>query len=746
MSARANPAANATAGAGPLGNGLEGRGGINHNGTPYAADPFFTQAPSASGATASGWPDAAKPVLDWFSSFSAGFVTKPTAGAAPLGPQQTYNGNGCSGAQYGKGAVNGASGGPAVNGFGVPENATADRAADPASPTANNFERVEWFQAMLNALWPSLRSCIEQDILRRVIEPILAGAVRGLHFGDTHLGDVPPQLHGVRCVAKGPEKAAPTEIHLIFDVGFHPGGFNISLALGPLRAAVSGLAVRGRLCVCLVGLVSRMPVVRGIKVYFTNVPSLSFAFSGLAKALPVPPEKLKEFILEAIAAKLVLPHAVNINLDGLMEKFQEPNFLEFHELNSLPPCGQLSMSVFTLEGPLLENMKNEKVYLRFRAGCLQQTTEPAFPAVVSDSARRGQDFRFVLESMVDQDLCVEVYRQDRDNVFLVCDELVCQARVPVCEVARELTLHHRARLALAPSSRQAPLAWVTLAGEFRALQPVAPLNWARAEALLMVTIDAVVGLGQQYDGRTFTVRAYLPGGPVSPPVSTAPKQAGLGRVAEARALHATMEELRCAEAKERIRLLHQRGAQLTPEEVSWLLPGVVLPSEAERLMKEVQREALEDPSVQVRRSIELLVEEQLRLEVFDPQRQGLKVELWDEALGEMAGVVEWSSLSFLATSCPGLQDELHDYPLEPPVGSAGFRFRVGPNNGGKGGSGGAPSGGKDGRISSQACPRIHLKRSLLVFDQPGQTDVGLHRMRSGSTDVFTPLSPSQQYR
>lgn len=576
--------------------------------------------------------------------------------------------------------------------------------------TRADFKRAGWFQRMLNSLWPSLRGCIERDILRAIIEPSLSSAVPGLRFADTYLGDVPPVLHGARCVpVSGEAGGLPQEVHLIFDVEFNPDGFNLSLALGPLRAAVSGISFRGNLCIVLVGLISRVPVVRGLKVYFPNIPSLSFSFAGVARALPVPPEKLKGYILDAIASRLVLPNKVVMNLDAFMLKYSESDFYEFHTLNNMFPCGHLRLQLTALEGPLLQTMK-ERVYLTVCVGCQKKSTALALPQQLA-SVVKDQDFVFVLYSLIDQDVSIELYREDTERVFLACDQLAMRTNVSACEVAQELAQTNMARFALSPLGSTAAGLLLTLAGEFTTLEPTVPQRWDQAKVQLFLNVDAVVGLGKESDGKRFSVRAYLTGGRALPPVSTQTCTAGVGTVAAARALHATMERIRCAEAKERIRLLHQRGAQLTPEEVSWLLPGNVTPIEAERLMREVENEGQANPNIHVRRSIEVLFEETLELEVFDPLKQGLKVEVWDEDAREISGMVEWSSLSWLA-DCPGLQDDLNDYPLKPPKATK------------------APSG---------PTPMIHLQRSMLTTDYLARPADGLNRMLAGIQDGNVPL-------
>jgi len=195
------------------------------------------------------------------------------------------------------------------------------------------FESVEWFQAMLDALWPAIRGAIERDLMVGIIEPALGSKIPGLHFGDTFLGHGPPQLHGAKAVVGG--YSDQKEVQMVLDLGFHPrSSFNVALALGPFRVALSELSLRGRLCVRFMNLVPRVPVVSGVKVFFANAPHISFSFGGLAKALPFTPQSVKEYVVDAISKAFVLPNSVNIHLDAFAAAFDEPDFLQYHLLHA----------------------------------------------------------------------------------------------------------------------------------------------------------------------------------------------------------------------------------------------------------------------------------------------------------------------------------------------------------------------------------------------------------------------------
>lgn len=564
------------------------------------------------------------------------------------------------------------------------------------APAPAAFESMGWFQAMLNELWPLLRRVLEKDVLRGALEPQLAAWAPALRLSGASLGDdrTPPQLRGARTV---PGRHA---LQVMFDIGFHPGPkIDISLAVGPLSspiAAIRDFSLRGRLCVCLVGLVPRMPVVSGIKVFFANVPDLSFSLSGVPAALPVSAQKLKEFVLQAISDQMVPPRALNMHLDSPASAVSEPNFLAYHQLHSPPAEGILRVVLVGVDGLILAHAK--VVYAVLRVGRCKQTTEP-----IQEGTRRlgwpSRAFNFVVDFLVDQDLQLEIYNKDTSSMLMSLDKLLGQTRISIAELAQELRRSAVVRLplhlALRPDSHVGATgsAIVELAGAFMPLVSTPPVVEEGLQWFLQVVVDCVVGLGDASHGRRFFVRGMvLPdaidaGARRVPPQALAPKTAERAQVAKARMMAATFDDLRLAGVKERLRLLHKRGVKLTPEEVAWLFPGMVAAKDAARLMEELQKE--EKDEVVGPTGVEVLFEDQLRFEVCEPRHEGLRIELVDEAANVTVGLLEWSSLEWLAGSA-GLEDEMQAYNLD----RQGLPL----------GSGASPSGGH--------VPRIYLKRAL----------------------------------
>lgn len=567
------------------------------------------------------------------------------------------------------------------------------------------------FQALLGSLWPSLRGFLEKEVLQGTVQNLLSNIVRGLRFDSTSLGDRPPDLHAVTCIAD--RQRLGDQLELVLDIGFHPGSaLNVSLALGPLRAGIADFQFRGRLCVRLVGIVSRVPIVSGIKIFFANAPSLSFSLSALGiSKLPVAPQKVKELLREAVAKKLVLPHSVDVNLDCLLGKLNEPDFLPYWSLHSIPPVGALRVSIPEVAGARIfdEAMAQRPggylqvgssipmLYVLLRVGGQEKRTTPIkYTANGQRLGWAGQDFYFLVDSIVDQDLQIEVVDQDTESLMMNVDETIFQAKVSIVELAKtwdreEFGSPRPARVPLELESEQQIDAsgarrrgmsvfhskpddstFVDLAGCYRPLSLKAPASWQTAMPVLLVTVDCVLGLDKGYHGRRLKVRLVLPkqaqAVEVLASASTVLRPAAKNLVKDKRAACLPFERMRLAQARDRAKLLHENGGiNISPEQFCWLVgPAMCKPEEAKRLFEEVRsaRPGDADDAQSAGSCVEVLFEEQLRLQISDPNTQGCRVELLDDE-ETLVGDIEWSSLAWLASN-PNLEDDLEDYPLRTP--------------------------------------------------------------------------------
>merc|ERR1712194_50069 len=200
--------------------------------------------------------------------------------------------------------------------------------------------------------------------------------------------------------------------------------------------------------------------------------------------------------------------------------------------------------------------------------------------------------------MVEQDVQLELYLQDQERMIMACDELLLEARVSVDQVANKLartnTTHANSGGAsvivsmtdpgrVGRPSGAASVTSAVIAGSFRRLLAAPPQRWDGMECLLSVSLDCVVGLPPVFADKNFSVKASLLYPKDNKPVQGSPviasssvKTAGVRQVSQARVLKENIgDTMRYGEAKERIRLLHRKGCELTPEEVHFLLAGLI---------------------------------------------------------------------------------------------------------------------------------------------------------------------------
>jgi len=324
------------------------------------------------------------------------------------------------------------------------------------------------------------------------------------------------------------------------------------------------------------------------------------------------------------------------------------------------------------------NTNSATVYAKLRVGGKKEMTQSRIMREVPCRlAWPEQQIEFIVDSLVDQDLHVELWSEDDSNLMIKCDTLLMQARISIVELVRSFAEGRqkavRVRMA-SPLGRhqQHEVGAAILTGTFLPLLPMKPPSWQDAQALIQITVDCVTGLGPEMNGKTCSVRAILLSeGQVPMELArTAVCTAARAQVAEARVLHTAIEEFRWEDAKSRIRLLYRRGAKLSPEEMAFILTGMVTQDEAAKLMREVEQEEIRNENADPVSAVEVLFEEQLRALVGDPRKHGLRIEFWSEEKQMVIGVIEWSSLAYLA-NISALEDNLQAYALDGPCAAHG---------------------------------------------------------------------------
>lgn len=111
---------------------------------------------------------------------------------------------------------------------------------------------------------------------------------------------------------------------------FYAGDCDINFSLSGLRGGIKDFQIHGTVRVIMKPLISQMPLVGGLQIFFLNNPNIDFNLVGVVDLLDMPglSDILRKIIVEQVAAIMVLPNKLPIILnDGvpaLSLKMPEP--------------------------------------------------------------------------------------------------------------------------------------------------------------------------------------------------------------------------------------------------------------------------------------------------------------------------------------------------------------------------------------------------------------------------------------
>lgn len=193
-----------------------------------------------------------------------------------------------------------------------------------------DVERCEWLNRILKQVWPNA-NFFAKNLIKESIEPniqqALAGyKLNGFKFDRMILGTIPPRIGGVKVYDKNVSR---NEIIMDLDL-FYAGDCDINFSLSGLRGGIKDFQIHGTMRVIMKPLISQMPLVGGLQIFFLNNPNIDFNLVGVVDLLDMPglSDILRKIIVEQVAAIMVLPNKLPIILnDGvpaLSLKMPEP--------------------------------------------------------------------------------------------------------------------------------------------------------------------------------------------------------------------------------------------------------------------------------------------------------------------------------------------------------------------------------------------------------------------------------------
>ncbi|XP_058455223.1 extended synaptotagmin-2 isoform X4 [Malaya genurostris] len=193
-----------------------------------------------------------------------------------------------------------------------------------------DVERCEWLNRILKQVWPNANFYAKgliKDSIEPNIQQALAGyKLNGFKFDRMILGTIPPRIGGVKVYDKNVSR---NEIIMDLDL-FYAGDCDINFSLSGLRGGIKDFQIHGTVRVIMKPLISQMPLIGGLQIFFLNNPHIDFNLVGVVDLLDMPglSDILRKIIVEQVAAIMVLPNKLPIILnDGvpaLTLKMPEP--------------------------------------------------------------------------------------------------------------------------------------------------------------------------------------------------------------------------------------------------------------------------------------------------------------------------------------------------------------------------------------------------------------------------------------
>ncbi|XP_013391900.1 extended synaptotagmin-2-like isoform X2 [Lingula anatina] len=178
-----------------------------------------------------------------------------------------------------------------------------------------DVERAEWLNKMIRQIWPFVGKYTD-DLLRNTIEPSIINnlppSLKSFKFEKIDMGDIAPRIGGVKVYT---ENVRRDEIVLDMDI-FYASDSDIRVKVKGIQAGIKDLQLRGTLRIVFKPLISVMPMIGGITVFFLNRPMIDFNLTNVANALDIPGLSgiLHHAIRDQIAAMMVLPNKLPIQL------------------------------------------------------------------------------------------------------------------------------------------------------------------------------------------------------------------------------------------------------------------------------------------------------------------------------------------------------------------------------------------------------------------------------------------------
>lgn len=177
-------------------------------------------------------------------------------------------------------------------------------------------ERAEWINSVIQQLWPNVGR-YTRKVITESVEPAVKGALEGYGLGNFKfdkvvLGQIPPKITGIKLYDKNTSRK---EINMDLDLIF-ASDCDIKFSVKGAKAKISDFILRGLLRVVFKPLVTEIPLIGGVQVYFLSPPEINFDLGGAANCLDVPGLStiIRNVVIEQIRNFVVLPNKITVPL------------------------------------------------------------------------------------------------------------------------------------------------------------------------------------------------------------------------------------------------------------------------------------------------------------------------------------------------------------------------------------------------------------------------------------------------
>uniref|UniRef100_A0A8D0D116 Extended synaptotagmin 2 n=1 Tax=Sander lucioperca TaxID=283035 RepID=A0A8D0D116_SANLU len=184
-----------------------------------------------------------------------------------------------------------------------------------------DVERVEWLNKTVKQMWPYICQLVEK-LFHETIEPAVKESNAHLStfcFSKIDMGEKPLRINGVKVYTENIDKR---QIVMDLQISF-VGNTEIDVDIKRYycKAGIKSIQIHGMLRVVMEPLLSDMPLVGALSVFFLKKPLLDITWTGLTNILDIP--GLSGFsdslIQDIIYSYLVLPNRITIPLVGDVE-------------------------------------------------------------------------------------------------------------------------------------------------------------------------------------------------------------------------------------------------------------------------------------------------------------------------------------------------------------------------------------------------------------------------------------------